>query len=424
MPARSLPQESCRPRGRRRAATAARSGDCARAAARALSIGRRPVRAGVQLLVPEPEISLQTHARPAADLVAGPGPGAVRTAPVRGGMAQPQGRAGSRSGGSGHQDGRCEGHRTPGRAGDGGPRRTRPVAHRPDPRRARRSRHLGIRVRRHRGPDGRRPGARRRVRPASPADRRGHSSRLAGPVAPRVRQAAPPRRRPSPPERTTGTPAGVGARARGIPGGHRQRAQRAGSPRPVDGPGNADHRGEAPLHPQGVVDRPRPRSPRDPPRLRARLRELLHSGPAARIARRRHPALLPRRRTAARPVRRRPRNPEPFTTVAPSDIDTALDHFAAAVGADPWVRSWPALLTGVTPAFDDGHWFVVDAQGRALPLSGEDPVLWRLLGMSGGRPVTVFGEWNSESLVPVSVFDRGDVYPLGAGTPSAVGSRR
>ncbi|KXX56071.1 MULTISPECIES: SWIM zinc finger family protein [unclassified Rhodococcus (in: high G+C Gram-positive bacteria)] len=118
--------------------------------------------------------------------------------------------------------------------------------------------------------------------------------------------------------------------------------------------------------------------------------------------------------------------PEPFTTVAPSDIDTALDHFAAAVGADPWVRSWPALLTGVTPAFDDGHWFVVDAQGRALPLSGEDPVLWRLLGLSGGRPVTVFGEWTSEALVPVSVFDRGDVYPLGAGTPTAAvaGSRR
>ncbi|QYB05900.1 SWIM zinc finger domain-containing protein [Rhodococcus sp. USK10] len=116
--------------------------------------------------------------------------------------------------------------------------------------------------------------------------------------------------------------------------------------------------------------------------------------------------------------------PEPFTTVAPSDIDTALDDFAAAVGADPWIRSWPALLTGVTPAYDDGSWFVVDGQGRALPLSGEDPVLWRLLGMSGGSPVTVFGEWTSDSLVPVSVFDRGDVYPLVSGTPSTAGSRR
>jgi hypothetical protein len=117
-------------------------------------------------------------------------------------------------------------------------------------------------------------------------------------------------------------------------------------------------------------------------------------------------------------------SPEPFTTVAPSGVDTALDHFAAAIGADPWVRSWPALLTEVTPAFDDGNWVVVDAEGRALPLSGEDPVLWRLLGMSGGHPVTVFGEWNSESLVPVSVFDRGDVYPLGAGTPSSAAAVR
>ncbi|MFC0448622.1 SWIM zinc finger family protein [Rhodococcus jostii] len=120
--------------------------------------------------------------------------------------------------------------------------------------------------------------------------------------------------------------------------------------------------------------------------------------------------------------------PEPFTTLAPGGIDTALDHFAAAVGADPWVRSWPALLTGVTRTVDDGRWFVVDPEGRALPLSGEDPVLWRLLGMSGGHPVTVFGEWNSESLVPVSVFDHGTVFPLvtGTGTPSrpAAVSRR
>ncbi|OUS95405.1 SWIM zinc finger family protein [Rhodococcus sp. NCIMB 12038] len=116
--------------------------------------------------------------------------------------------------------------------------------------------------------------------------------------------------------------------------------------------------------------------------------------------------------------------PEPFTTVAPSDIDTALDDFAAAVGADPWIRSWPALLIGVTPSYDGGSWFVVDGQGRALPLSGEDPVLWRLLGMSGGSPVTVFGEWTSDSLVPVSVFDRGDVYPLVAGPPSTARSRR
>ena len=144
-----------------------------------LSIGRRSLRAGVQLLVPEPEISLQTTLGLLLIWSHGRVPEAVRTAAVRGGVAEPQSGAGSRAGGCGHHDGRCEGHRTPGRAGDGGPRRTRPVAHRPDPGRARRSRHLGIRVRRHRRPDGRRAGARRRVRPASPANRRGHPRRLA-----------------------------------------------------------------------------------------------------------------------------------------------------------------------------------------------------------------------------------------------------
>ncbi|MFZ2174389.1 MAG: SWIM zinc finger family protein, partial [Rhodococcus sp. (in: high G+C Gram-positive bacteria)] len=56
--------------------------------------------------------------------------------------------------------------------------------------------------------------------------------------------------------------------------------------------------------------------------------------------------------------------PEPFTTLAARDLDLTLDTFAEAVGADPWVRSWPALLSAVTPMVTEGEWFLVDRDGR------------------------------------------------------------
>ncbi|MCQ4121338.1 SWIM zinc finger family protein [Rhodococcus tibetensis] len=120
---------------------------------------------------------------------------------------------------------------------------------------------------------------------------------------------------------------------------------------------------------------------------------------------------------------------EPFTTLRAGGIDTALDAFADVIGADPWIRSWPVLLGDVTPTVTEGGWLLVDAEGRALPVTGDERTLWTLLGISGGHPVTVCGDWNSEALTPVSVFDRGVVHSLGPGTarPGAmrtVGRRR
>jgi hypothetical protein len=114
---------------------------------------------------------------------------------------------------------------------------------------------------------------------------------------------------------------------------------------------------------------------------------------------------------------------EPFTTLRAGGIDPALDAFAHVIGADPWVRSWPVLLGGVTPTVTDEGWLLVDAEGRALPVTGDERNLWTLLGISGGHPVTVCGEWNSEALTPVSVFDRGVVHSLVSATAPAVATR-
>lgn len=99
--------------------------------------------------------------------------------------------------------------------------------------------------------------------------------------------------------------------------------------------------------------------------------------------------------------------PEPFTTLTATDFDTALGDYATALGADPWIRSWPVLLGAVTPVLLDDRWFLVDRAERALPLGGDIDTCWRLLAASGGHPVTVCGDWDGHAVTPAAVFEPG-----------------
>ncbi|MEV5650403.1 DUF5691 domain-containing protein [Nocardia sp. NPDC052254] len=116
---------------------------------------------------------------------------------------------------------------------------------------------------------------------------------------------------------------------------------------------------------------------------------------------------------------------QPFTTIVCDSgtiADQLADH-ARALGADPWLRSRPMLLTAVSPAFGDGRWQLAEADGTAVPLAASVDVPWRLIGLSGGHPLTVVGEWTAAGLVPIAALANGeivDVEPeslLGAPTP-------
>lgn len=107
--------------------------------------------------------------------------------------------------------------------------------------------------------------------------------------------------------------------------------------------------------------------------------------------------------------------------------DAMLAGWANGLALDPWLTTWPALLTGTPvppgppgPA-DPGApgapapWHLVDAAGAALPLA-EQESLWTLLAVSGGHPVTVAGEWHGahdrERLAPLTVWHGDEAVPL------------
>lgn len=95
-------------------------------------------------------------------------------------------------------------------------------------------------------------------------------------------------------------------------------------------------------------------------------------------------------------------------------IEAALHEYAIAVGADPFRRSWPVLLPDVVPVRTENGWFAVESDGSALPVSVTDGEPWRLLGLSGGHPVTVIGEWGADGLLPVAAFADGAVVNITA----------
>lgn len=88
-------------------------------------------------------------------------------------------------------------------------------------------------------------------------------------------------------------------------------------------------------------------------------------------------------------------------------IAAANAFVAGAWTANPWLEQIPVALAAVVPVTRNGAWLVRDAAGHALPLRANDPAGWRLAALSGGNPLALFGEWDGELLLPLSVWAEG-----------------
>ncbi|MBT2444836.1 SWIM zinc finger family protein [Streptomyces sp. ISL-36] len=136
---------------------------------------------------------------------------------------------------------------------------------------------------------------------------------------------------------------------------------------------------------------------------------------------------------------------EQFAAPAPLDspprggtVGEALAAYGHALREDPWLDSWPVTLTDVVPIPTDHGWQLADASpgaaggtvpdpggdgvgvgvGEAIPVSGPAlgrPGLWRLAALSGGRPLTVFGECGHRGFTPLAAWSAeapGETVPL------------
>jgi len=113
---------------------------------------------------------------------------------------------------------------------------------------------------------------------------------------------------------------------------------------------------------------------------------------------------------------------EQFAPPVPSDIrprgvtpSQAAARYGEALHDDPWLDSYPMTLERVIPTpmqdpDDDNSsiWQLADVDGDlALPLTQAfvaRPGLWRLAALSGGAPVTVFGECGHRGFTPLTAW--------------------
>ena len=103
----------------------------------------------------------------------------------------------------------------------------------------------------------------------------------------------------------------------------------------------------------------------------------------------------PRPHSAAGAARRATGDPDTFVIPA----DALPPGFAEKVTDDALIPAPPRPAATVV--------LVRDAEGGLLNVSRGFTGGWRLLSLSGGRPVGVFGEWDGETLSPLAAWRDG-----------------
>ncbi|RFU83706.1 SWIM zinc finger family protein [Streptomyces triticagri] len=118
---------------------------------------------------------------------------------------------------------------------------------------------------------------------------------------------------------------------------------------------------------------------------------------------------LGQRFTAPVPTGARP------AAVGPEGATTA---YGTALRDDPWLDSVPVTLGDVVPTRTAKGWQLADAQGEsAIPVAeaaAARPGLWKLVALSGGAPVVVFGEVGHRGFTPLTAWpaEEGDAVAL------------
>jgi hypothetical protein len=85
-------------------------------------------------------------------------------------------------------------------------------------------------------------------------------------------------------------------------------------------------------------------------------------------------------------------------------VSAALDAYASALAADPWLERWPVLLDEVAFARADDRWYLRDKSGEALALETYADPPWTLVAAAGGGPATVAGEYGPAGLRPLTAW--------------------
>ncbi|RYD79586.1 MAG: SWIM zinc finger family protein [Verrucomicrobiaceae bacterium] len=123
-----------------------------------------------------------------------------------------------------------------------------------------------------------------------------------------------------------------------------------------------------------------------------------------------HPSAAPLRAVVKQ------RRGEPSSIIVPAAVANfaeALETTSTLIAGSPWLERFPWFVQGCVPILSEDQWLLRDANGSVIPLARQFAHPWPLLALSGGNAITVFGEWNGRTLLPLSAFADGHFISLG-----------
>ncbi len=88
-------------------------------------------------------------------------------------------------------------------------------------------------------------------------------------------------------------------------------------------------------------------------------------------------------------------------------LATFADAYAGALAENPWLGRFPAFLENVVPIFHQKQFVLVDSERKQLPLDTDELKGWKMVALSCGRPIGVFGTWDGDLFTPLSVVVEG-----------------
>ncbi|MFJ6695976.1 SWIM zinc finger family protein [Streptomyces sp. NPDC091272] len=98
----------------------------------------------------------------------------------------------------------------------------------------------------------------------------------------------------------------------------------------------------------------------------------------------------------------------PATPPAGGTTTQALQAYSRALCEDPWLESWPVTLSSAIPVPTGEGWQLADEDGAsALPLTRSAQgrsAPWKLASLSGGAPLSVFGECGHRGFLPLAAW--------------------
>ncbi len=89
-----------------------------------------------------------------------------------------------------------------------------------------------------------------------------------------------------------------------------------------------------------------------------------------------------------------------------------FEGYSKAISKNPWIMDFPCLLEQIRPIIKNGKLSLVDKKKKYIPALNKGNIGWKLIALSGGHPITVFGEWSGEIFVPLSVISGQSVIAL------------